>query len=479
MRLQSEPVISPAALQLLREAASALDASASLEEVLQRLARSAALGVADSVGGPAAAVVWGEQGSELVALAESDHSDGHAGSRLPLSEALRKVLDGGEPALLPLSDLPRPLREAAAGADGGSLLVAVPINAGGGRFGLLTVSVNEREPPVDLEVLSVLSALAGPAIAGATRLQLERRLGAGFEALTGLIAEGLAARDLEEAGALVVARLARLAGAERAVLALRDEIKPGLWVKAASEPVDLLNIEPGEGAVGHALSEGRPVLVNAGAPWAARADLGIAGDAPHLLAVPVALGEEPVGLLAVASRVRPFSRPDLQLVAMFATALTGLLESFRLRQELAQARQTADSFYHGLACGAVTHDSRGRLVVANWAALNVTGLSAARLDEEGVFGAGWEMEAENGTPIPLPLRPPESVVRSGRPVHGLTALVTPPGGEPRWLRIDSRPIEERRRLKSVVTTFFECPAPERPAARRKRTSASGPAGASS
>jgi PAS domain-containing protein len=107
----------------------------------------------------------------------------------------------------------------------------------------------------------------------------------------------------------------------------------------------------------------------------------------------------------------------------------------------------------------VTHDTRGRVVDANWAAENLTGIPLKQLIKEGIFGPDWTMQSENGMSIPLPLRPPESVLKSGRPIHGMRARVAPPGGQARWLRIDSRPLEEGQRLNGVVTTFFECVPP--------------------
>jgi PAS domain-containing protein len=213
------------------------------------------------------------------------------------------------------------------------------------------------------------------------------------------------------------------------------------------------------------------IVVNDGQPWGSEQDALIAGDNRHLLAVPVAVVEEVIGLVVIASRQRPFSATDVQIAAVMVSALTGLLEGVRLRDELSEAHRTLRSFYHGLACGAVTHDGRGRVIDANWAAENLTGISLKQLVKDGIFGPDWTMESENGMSIPLPLRPPESVLKSGRPIHGMRAKVAPPGGKARWMRIDSRPLEEGERLKWVVTTFFESVPPVANGRRRATGSA--------
>ena len=45
-------------------------------------------------------------------------------------------------------------------------------------------------------------------------------------------------------------------------------------------------------------------------------------------------------------------------------------------------------------------------------------------------------------------------------IQNLVVQVTPPGGEPRWLRIDCHPVNGRGPKKWVVTSFFEVAAPE-------------------
>jgi PAS domain-containing protein len=279
------------------------------------------------------------------------------------------------------------------------------------------------------------------------------------------------AEDADEAASLIVTRVGEVPGVDRVLLFMRGDLKRGLWIKASTDSVNLLRLEQDDGAVAQAVRERQIVVVNDGQPWRSEQDSLIAADNRHILAVPVAVAEEVIGLVVIGSRQRPFSSTDVQIAAVMVSALTGLLEGVRLRDELSEAHRTLRSFYHGLACGAVTHDSRGRVVDANWAAENLTGIPLKQLVKDGIFGPDWTMQSENGMTIPLPLRPPESVLKSGRPIHGMRAKVAPPGGQARWLRMDSRPLEEGQRMKWVITTFFECPPPVTNGRRRAASSA--------
>jgi PAS domain-containing protein len=336
-------------------------------------------------------------------------------------------------------------------------------------FGLLFVPL-EGEPEdqeADLKLLSGLAELGGLALGAAADFDLELRLAVAFELLPQMIAGASRLEDADEAASLIVHRVAEVPGVDRVVLFMHGELKSGLWIKASTHNVQVLRLDQDEGEVARAARERQIAVVNDGEPWPSHQDAAIAGECRHILAVPVTVGEEVLGLVVIGSRHRPFSATDVQIATVLVSALTGLLEGVRLREQLYEARRAMRSFYHGLACAAVTHDSRGRVVDANWAAENLTGRPLKLLMKDGIFGADWTMQSETGINIPMPLRPPESVLKSGRPIQGMRARVTPPGGQARWLRIDSRPLEEGRRLKWVVTTFFEAPAP--PATSRRRS----------
>jgi PAS domain-containing protein len=460
MRLQSEPITSTHGLALLLKAARTLNDGDPLDVVLEEVASAAAKSVWRPPGEPGAATVWKLRGSELLLEAEFGGTAPTMTPGLPVEGQFQDVLAARRTLLLGSRDVPADLRSRY-GARRWRRVALAPLISYGKPFGLLSVPLEDAspDPEADLEMLGGVANLGGLALAAATEFDLELRLAVAFELLPQMIAGASGAEDSHEAAAVVVNRVGEVPGIDRAILFMKEGSKRGLWIKASTEPVNLLLVEQDGGLVARAVRERRIAVFDRDDAACSQQDAVIAGDTRHVLAVPVAVAADVIGIFIVASRLRPFSAADIQIASVLVSALTGLLEGMRLRDELSEAKRTLRSFYHGLACGAVTHDSRGRLIDANWAAENLTGMPLKRMTKEGIFGPDWSMEGENGMAIPLPLRPPESVLKSGRPVQGLRARVTPPGGQPRWLRIDSRAIEEGSRLKWVVTTFFESPPP--------------------
>jgi len=472
MRTESVPITDVRGLDLLLETARSLNDGDPFDVVLEQLARAAARAVGHSEAEPGPASVWRLRDSCLVLEAETGEANGSAVAELGLTPELQHALNARRAARLTGSHVPPSLRERYRLRRSDSLAV-VPVVAYARPFGLLFVPL-EGQPEdfeADLKLLTGMAELGGLALGAAADFDLELRLAVAFELLPQMITGASRTEDAEEAAHLIVSRVGEVPGADRVALFMRGDLKNGLWIKASTHSVEVLRLDVEEGAVGRAARERQIVLVNDGQPWPSRQDSAIAGDCRHLLAVPVTVVDEVIGLVVIGSRQRPFSATDVQIATVLVSALSGLLEGVRLREQLYESRRAMRTFYHGLACAAVTHDARGRVVDANWAAENLTGRPLKQLMKDGIFGADWTMQSESGMNIPMPLRPPESVLKSGRPVQGMRARVAPPGGQPRWLRIDSRPLEEGRRLKWVVTTFFETPAPALNGRRRSTGSA--------
>jgi PAS domain-containing protein len=464
MRLESASITRIQGLDVLLDTARSLNDGDPLDVVLEQLARAAARAVWRGAGEPGPASVWRLRGSHLSLEAETGEVRGRAIAELPLTADMRRALEGRRAIRLKGTQIPAVLRNRYEPTRPESIAV-VPLLSYTKTFGLITAPL-ETGPQeavaaeADLKLLGGIAELGGLAIAAAADFDLELRLAVAFELLPQMITGASGAEDADEAASVIVTRVGEVPGVDRVTLFMRGDLKRGLWIKASTDSVNVLRVEQDEGAVAQAVRDRQIMVVNDGHPWASEQDALIAADSRHLLAVPVCVTEEVIGLVVITSRQRPFSATDVQIATVLVSALTGLLEGVRLRDELSEAQRTLRSFYHGLACGAVTHDGRGRVMDANWAAENLSGIPLKQLIKEGIFGPDWVMEGENGLSIPLPLRPPESVLKSGRPVHGMRARVTPPGGDKaRWLRIDSRPIEEGGRLKCVITTFFETVPP--------------------
>jgi GAF domain-containing protein len=472
MRLETAPVARVQGMDVLLDTARSLNDGDPLDVVLEQLTRGAARAVWHGTGDPGPASLWRLRGSSLSLEAESGEAFGRAIAELPLSAEMRRALEGRRAVRLRASQIPASLRSRYEATRPDSVAV-VPILSYGRPFGLMTVPLDgdAHDSEADLKLLTGVAELGGLAVAAAADFDLELRLAVAFELLPQMITGASGAEDADEAASVIVTRVGEVPGVDRVLLFMRGDLKRGLWIKASTDSVNLLRLEQDDGAVAQAVRERQIIVVNDGQPWRSEQDALIAADNRHILAVPVAVVEEVIGLVVIASRQRPFSATDVQIAAVMVSALTGLLEGVRLRDELSEAHRTLRSFYHGLACGAVTHDSRGRVVDANWAAENLTGIPLKQLVKDGIFGPDWTMQSENGMSIPLPLRPPESVLKSGRPIQGMRAKVAPPGGQARWLRMDSRPLEEGQRLRWVITTFFEC-VPPVTNGRRRATSGS-------
>jgi PAS domain-containing protein len=460
MRLESEPITSVQGLDFLMKAARKLNDGDPIDVVFEEVAAAAAGSVWRPAEARGTATLWRLRGSELNLEAEFGGIAPTVAPGLPMEGGLRDVLETRRPLLMSRAEVPAGLR-ARYKEPGWQRVAVAPVVSYGKPYGLVTVPLDENTPDADadLKLLAGAAELGGLALAAAADFELELRLAVAFELLPQMIAGASGAEDSEEAANVIVHRVGEVPGIDRVLLFMNEGQKRGLWIKASTQSVNLLLLEEDEGAVARAVTERRIVVFDLDDPESSEQDRVIAGDNRYVLAVPVAVGTDVIGLFVMASRLRPYSASDVQMATVMVSALTGLLEGVRLRDELTEAKRTLRAFYHGLACGAVTHDSRGRLTDANWAAENLTGMPLKRMMKEGIFGPDWTMQGENGMAIPPPLRPPESVLKSGRPVQGLRAQVTAPGGQPRWLRIDSRAIEEGSRLKSVVTTFFESPPP--------------------
>jgi GAF domain-containing protein len=461
MRLESPSITRVQGLDVLVETARSLNDGDPLDVVLEQLARAGARAVWRGAGEPGAASIWRLRGSHLSLEAETGDVRGRAIAELPLTADLRRALEARRAVRLTGTQIPAALRNRYEPMRPESVAV-VPLLSYTRTFGLLTVPLErgDRDTEADLKLLSGIAELGGLAVAAAADFDLELRLAVAFELLPQMITGASGAEDADEAASVIVTRVGEVPGVDRVLLFMRGDLKRGLWIKASTDSVNVLRLEQDEGAVAQAVRERQIMVVNDGHPWGSEQDALIAADSRHLLAVPVAVAEEVIGLVVITSRQRPFSATDVQIATVLVSALTGLLEGVRLRDELSEAQRTLRSFYHGLACGAVTHDPRGRLMDANWAAENLTGIPLKQLIRDGIFGPEWAMQSENGMSIPLPLRPPESVLKSGRPIHGMRARVTAPGGgKALWLRMDSRPLEEGGRLKCVITTFFETVPP--------------------
>ncbi|HEX6351206.1 MAG TPA: GAF domain-containing protein [Candidatus Dormibacteraeota bacterium] len=445
-------------LSILLDIANRLNAAGDLQAILEDVAGAARRFVAHS-GEQAAArgTVWTLTDKRLEAAAESDELGVRLrGHRFEPGPRVIEVLAARKPVQLPLSALSDELRETLDGAGVRSIAVAPVVAGGDSLFGMVTASARDSLPftATELELLGGLAQVAGLAIARARQGEVERRRMQVLQVLNEVMREAGSAGSTEEVSSLVAEKARTLVGATVGALVLRDPESGSYWVDAATGAVGLVAAAAGRGVVGSALAG----QAGAGSPpWAEAADAQLAGPSPQLLATPVRTRDQVLGALVVAGEA--FGEHEVRLLTLLGAQLGPALDALHLRGEVVESEQRLRALCSSLGCGAVIHDAAGRILDANWAAAELTGRSQADLVSSGIFGRDWAMDSESGVPLPEAMRPPGYVLRFDRPLRGLVARVQPPRGAARWLRIDSLAFKQRDRVKWVVTTFFEAPAP--------------------
>jgi GAF domain-containing protein len=449
-------------LSILLDTANRLNAATDLQAVLEHVAAAARRFVAHGGEQTAArGTVWVLADKRLEAAAESDDLGVQLrGHRFEPGVRLLEVLAARVPIALPLNDLSEELRVTLERAGVRSIAVA-PIVAGrDATFGMLTASARDDQPfaATELELLGGLAQVAGLAIARTRQADLERRRFQVLQVLNEAMLAAGSAASTEEVSTLVAEKARALAGGEAGALVLRHAQRGSYWIEAATGQVGLVPVEAGRGVVGAAL-DGREAIGSQ--PWEEASDRELAGASAQLLAAPIRSRDQVLGALVVSGAA--FAEHEVRLLSLLGSQLGPVLDALDLRGEVVESEQRLRALCASLGCGAVIHDAAGRIIDANWAAGELTGRAQADLVSNGIFGRDWAMDSESGVPLPEAMRPPGYVLRFDRPLRGLVVRVQAPGGNPRWLRIDSIAFKQRERVKWVVTTFFETPPPSSPA----------------
>lgn len=447
-------------LETLLQVARGLSGTAELQEVLEEVARAGASFVSHGVGGRSRASVFRLRGAEAQVVAEND-SAGHrlAGRSFPVSALLAGIIAGGRAQVVRREEMAEPMREAFEAIEVAEIAMA-PIKVGGAAIGWLSTASRGQDGFYDseLRLLEGIADLAGIAIESAERLESERRRVRTFESLHQVATAVAVAAQPSDVALLVADKALEIAGAGTAVLAWQARTGDVLRVLASRPAGTAVAFDPRRGAVGTAFTEGRAVLASDASGFEQEADRLIAGEGGTILAVPLVVRGQPLGALAVGSRA-DFSADAVTAVELLASQVAPLINQSRLQAGIDESESGFRELYRALACGILIHDSAGRFQDSNWAAENLLGLSRDQLAAGGVFGSGWSMRLPNGTELPQPMRPPAGVASYGRPIQGLVVRVTPPEGTPRWLRIDSHPVNERGSKRWIVTSFFEVAEP--------------------
>ena len=123
------------------------------------------------------------------------------------------------------------------------------------------------------------------------------------------------------------------------------------------------------------------------------------------------------------------------------------------RKAAAEAR--LGTVVESLAEGIVVQDSTGRIISSNSAASEILGLTSAQVCGRASVSPEWRTIREDGSPFPGLEHPAMVTLRTGEPQEKVIMGVRRPGGENRWISINSRPLLDprTREVTGVVASF--------------------------
>jgi diguanylate cyclase (GGDEF)-like protein/PAS domain S-box-containing protein len=135
---------------------------------------------------------------------------------------------------------------------------------------------------------------------------------------------------------------------------------------------------------------------------------------------------------------------------------TDVTASFEARRERDRTAAEHRALLDGLFEGVVSQDATGTIVASNPAAAETLGLTQAELEGRASVDPRWRAVHEDGTPWPGRTHPAMEAMRTGRPQLMRTMGVRTPGGELRWILVNSRPrLDDDGAVEGAVTSFLD------------------------
>jgi two-component system phosphate regulon sensor histidine kinase PhoR len=366
--------------------ASVLAAPISQAETMRAVTRAAA----EALGGAAAALLMpAEQAFELAAGQELPEelgaylAEAAAGAAEPLASCARSRTVLAAPELESDERFDPDWRRAAASAGYGALL-AVPVEAPGGRGGLAVFFFGEprRFNDYDLELARNLAGAARGALERSELFESERRARALAQQLarTG----GLLSTDLDPAAVLdeIVSQAPSLLRADAAVVRLLEDDELVVSASKGEVPDELFRSRaPSSGwAGGDVIQMRAPVVVGNVAHHgpSAAADPVLQAGYSAFLAVPlVGTGDGVQGVLTVyARRPRSWRQDEIEALGALAGNASAALAAAELYQSVALEKERSVAILANIADGIVAVDREGSVVLWNAAAERITGVPA-------------------------------------------------------------------------------------------------------
>ncbi len=190
---------------------------------------------------------------------------------------------------------------------------------------------------------------------------------------------------------------ARLVSAKTASLLLYDEKNRELYFDVAlGLAPDLLSLrfKIGEGIAGIVALGRKPFVVDDVSQttlWTPRVDHQSGFTTRSMLAVPMLFKDRLVGVLEAINKIEgPFSSSDVAALESLAMQAAIAIENARLFARLREEKSKLDSIFKEMADGAILADEKGRVILANPAAVRLTQGSASPFETLDQVFDGFE-----------------------------------------------------------------------------------------
>jgi PAS domain S-box-containing protein len=251
--------------------------------------------------------------------------------------------------------------------------VDVPVMINRQLVGVLVVESNQAQAfdENDFEILTAAANQVGIAIGRARLLSAERQRADEQEALRATMADLSAQLELSKLLQAVLERAVSLLHVSHGELAIYDTAARQLEVVAShnigKRDTTGTRMALGEGAMGCAAKDGKPLIIDNYLEWAGRSPQYSQVDFHAVMVAPLLMGGHLVGAIAFMDRdpKRRFGEYDLRLLNLFAPQAAIAIENARLFTAAQEQRQYFAELVSNSPVAIVTLDVNHNVVSAN------------------------------------------------------------------------------------------------------------------
>lgn len=212
----------------------------------------------------------------------------------------------------------------------------------------------------------------------------------------------------------------------------------------------------------HAIAAGTTLVIPDATQDARFAENPLVTGTPHIRFYAGAPLRTPDGFLlgtlcVLDTRPRRLAAAQVRSLEDLAALVMSELELRREQAERAAAEDLYTAVVEVLGEGVVVHDAGGAIIAANPSAQQILGLSLDQLLGRTSIDPRWRTLHEDGTPFPGEEHPALLTLRTGQPQTNVVMGVERPGGNRRWIAINTRPLAfaPDGQPEQVVATFAD------------------------